>query len=774
MIYYDTETIGLHGTIMLLQYAKDDGPIQLVDVWDQTPRVLMDLFESFMLEDCLVGFNLTFDHFHLTKMYNVLTTLNPDVILHEQVEDYHANECKVPRNKCLKPTACLDLFLFARKGPYQSTMDRKDIRIKRVPRVLAQSLCDELNRRVYIKEVYFARKTDPTKRFEVCEKAGSDFLDIKLSFAPSGAMKALAVDTGVTDAGRVLYSDIELPDYLVPKQLGYSPFGGWLDVFPYHYKHWKTNEPARAYAGLDIDDTRKLYRFFAAQEAGDPDPVKYARSQEPTRYHLPWSDDDSALSACIAACRWRGYNVDTKRVAELKEDARIITEEAEVDFNSTQVCYRYLTEVMDDTEKLALELDGKPTTKGIVLENISKWTVSGICEKCDGMGCVYCDDTGLNKTGELHPAAKRARHILDSRRAKKAIELYDKLLTSKRLHASFRVIGTLSGRMSGGDGLNPQGINRDKKVRSAFPLADFEEGYTLCGGDFSGSQVSIADAVYGDPVLHEKLLSGLKIHALFGLHLFPGMTYDEIVATAGLPGDQDKYGRSKNGVFAMLFGGEAFTLMNRVGISEDAANKAYQSWIREHVVWGKERKKYFDMFCSMRQPNGLGTRVEWAEPADYVESIFGFKRYFTLENRICKALFELAEDPPKDWQRLKVSVVRREKVQTACGAVRSALFAAAFNVQSANMRAAANHVIQSPEATFVKVLQRRIWDIQPAGINDYIVQPMNIHDELMVPTKDGYAPEVTKIVKAFVTEYKQYIPLLEIDWSEQLKSWADK
>ena len=47
----------------------------------------------------------------------------------------------------------------------------------------------------------------------------------------------------------------------------------------------------------------------------------------------------------------------------------------------------------------------------------------------------------------------------------------------------------------------------------------------------------------------------------------------------------------------------------------------------------------------MRQPGGIGSKVEWHEPADFVESMLGFRRYFTLENRICKTLFDLADDP---------------------------------------------------------------------------------------------------------------------------------
>ena len=54
--------------------------------------------------------------------------------------------------------------------------------------------------------------------------------------------------------------------------------------------------------------------------------------------------------------------------------------------------------------------------------------------------------------------------------AAKEIELYDKLLLAGKFHASFIVIGALSSRMAGADGLNAQGIKHTKEVRQMFPF----------------------------------------------------------------------------------------------------------------------------------------------------------------------------------------------------------------------------------------------------------------------------------------------------------------
>jgi DNA polymerase I-like protein with 3'-5' exonuclease and polymerase domains len=362
---------------------------------------------------------------------------------------------------------------------------------------------------------------------------------------------------------------------------------------------------------------------------------------------------------------------------------------------------------------------------------------------------------------------------LDARMAKSEIVLFNKLLLAKRFHASFKVIGTLSSRMSGGDDLNAQGIKRAKYIRECFPLS--RKGEILCGGDFDSFEVVLADATYNDPALREALLSGKKIHALFGMEVYPGMTYEQIMH------DKEKYTRSKSAVFAMLYGGEAHTLKTRLGINIEDAEKAYQRFIRKYKQVGEERKKIFKQFCSMVQPGGIGTKVEWHDPSDYIESLFGFRRYFTLENKVCKALFEMANRPPKNWVAYKAKVTRRDRVQTVSGAVQSALYAAAFAIQASSMRAAANHVIQSSGAQITKAVQCAIWELQPQGINPWKVQPMNIHDEIMCPVASNNTEnenntilQVKQKVDSCVESYKTRVPLIKMEWNIGLQSWADK
>lgn len=858
MVFLDTETCGLHGMAVLLQYAIDDGPIELYSIWTEPISKTLALIKRIANhKGGVCGFNLAFDWFHLCKIYTIFSLHYDHDAIPEEIIDTIAELEPLGRDgPCLKPVAACDLMLHARKGPYQSTMDRGDIRIRRVPTALAWQLANELERRIELKDIYFARKKDRTsKKWQVYDvvddekQINPDFKDIVLKFKASSALKALAVDALNIPPEKVLrFTDVEVDRRWWPAEYGYAPFAKavpfakklgkkskkkmdrepWPDVIKHHITHWSYNELAREYARDDVIYTRGLYNHF-----GRPNP----------------GDDDSELACMVAAVRWRGFRIDVAKLKALRESA--INKKKVIPTGPREVKH-YVNELLEPACKLIL----KGSTKKVLLETISKLeipcpncnkdavteiVVEECCDELKELNDDFSDLTPLivktvitkpkvnchecNSTGKVsHPAAKRAQNVLDARKAGKEIELYDKLLLAGRFHASFKVIGALSSRMSGTDGLNAQGINKTKEVRSCFPLA--WEGFSLDGGDFAGFEVTLAEACYNDPDLRKALLTceycdgqmviesgdiycpacikreraseksckkcnqkkaisptkevycpscdkdGKAIHALFGVHVYPEHNYKSLKATKGSA--NDLYTRAKSAVFAMFYGGEGPTLQSRLGVDLETANKAFTEFGRQFKQVGVARKRIVDKFCSMRQPGGIGSKVEWHEPADKIESLFGFPRYFTLENSICKALFDLAEKPPRAWKEIKIRVVRRDRLQLAEGAARSALFAAAFNIQSSSMRAAANHEIQSSGAQATKKLQRNIWNIQPHGVNEWRVIAMNIHDEVMCVTKPEYSQEVKRVVYESVESIRPKVPLIKMDWQIGLESWADK
>jgi len=743
MLYFDTETCGLHGVPVLLQYAVDDGEVQLYNFWKHPIQQSLDLL-GWLTSQEVCAFNIAFDWFHLNKIYNIFNLWPDKNDVPEDIIMALALIEKTARDGvCLKPQAALDLMLHARKGPYQATMDRHDIKIKRVPTAIAYDLAYELEQRVPLKDIYFARRVNKlTQKWQVEDILDDDglispeFKNVVLRFAPTVALKALAADALNLDT--TTFDEVSIDKGFLPNELGYAPFAeavakirpdgyidwqrSWPDVIQAHIDHWEYYPKARRYATDDVVYLQKLHEHFEYVEAGD---------------------DDSELACAIAAIRWKGYALDLEKIREQRVQA---LEKAAKAPKAPNYVKNYIWPYLSETE---IAVIGN-STKKIILEEIAKYR---------------------EPDGSLHPAAEKAQEVLDARMAQKEVELFDKLLLAGRFHASFKIIGTLSGRMSGGDGLNPQAIKATKEVRSCFPLAP--KDYILSGGDFAAFEIAIAASYFNDEKLFEELRKGKKIHALFGEELYPEETYESILATQGT--DDDKYKKAKSALFAMtLYAGTGHTVKERLGLDEDLADKAKENWAKRFPGIGRKQKEIHNIMCSMRQPGGLGTRVEWHEPAEYVESMLGFRRYYTLENMITKALFDLGEHPPKKWLQYQFKVHRRDRDQTASGAARSACFGAAFAIQSANLRSAQNHVIQSTGAQITKALQRKVWDMQPFGIHQLTVMPLNIHDELMVPCLPQHLDKLEQIVKDFVTEYKSEIELLAIDWGKELKSWADK
>jgi len=800
--YVDSETCGLHSIMVLLQWATEEGDIHLHHVWYEKVGDTLDLIEK-LAAGTVVGFNLVFDWYHLVKIHTIWSLLPRDWIPIDHIEEIAQREAEGQAGLCLKPASCLDLLLHSRKGPYQSLMAREDVRIRRVPTALAYALAEELEKLIQIDGIYFARSADKdAPRWHVYDVRNRDgeidehFKDVCLRFNPAGGLKFLA-EHALGYEPKFHFKDVEPSSR--PIELGYAPtalmvstpeegwavYGkpdkdgnptikgyAWPALVKAHAEHWKNNANAQEYATDDIVYTRALCHHF-----GDPTP----------------DDDDSVLACMVPSIRWRGFTIDVEGIKELLEGAQSVMDTSPININKPAEVRRYIGECMCDTEFLIID----ESTKKAKLISVSNWKLdfndveeddtgaedlqgwrinhAEECEKCDSSGtyqckkCPRCEGTGKMQPG-LHPASKRAAEILGIKAAAKEVELYTKLLKAGKFHASFNIIGALSSRMSGGDGLNAQGIKHDKEVRRMFPLSWV--GYQLSGGDFDSFEVTIAEKVYEDEGITKIILSGKKVHAYFAMCMYPGVTYEEVLASEGT--DFDMYTKGKSGFFGILYFGNWSTLVRNFGISKEDAMSAEAAFFEKYPGIPKARKRIEGMFGSMKQPDGIGSAVIWHDPADCMKSLLGFPRYFTLENTICRALFDLARKPPKHWKECSAKVVRRNRIQSAGGATASAIYGAAFQIQAANTRQAGNHEIQSTGAQITKALQRRIWDLQPAGVHEFLVAPMNVHDEIMCVNKPEMADAVAAVVVKVVESYRETIPLIGMTWFKKMATWAGK
>ena len=851
--FIDSETCGLNSIMVFWQFAIDDGPIYLHNIWKKPVWFTKRLFEMLM-ELNYIGFNLSFDHFHVAKIYTIWSLLPDDWIPEEHIEEIAVEfERAAMDGPCIKPKAACDLLLHSRKGEFQTLMARADIRIRRVPSVLAYALAKELEKRIEIDGIYFARAKDPdAPRWLVYDRKDNEgiidpsFKDVVLKFKAAGGLKYLA-EYVLKLKPRFHFEDVELPRDQSPpdKKLGFVPYatamapGGAEDewriydkqkkvrghAWPYwvqrHIDHWAENVNAREYAFYDIVYTRALYEYFNRPEPGD---------------------DDSELACMVGIVRWHGFEIDMPGMRQLLRKAEARVAKSPVNINSVKAVREYIEVALDAEESLPLMV----STRKANLIAISKMCISdrehgSTCTKCSGDGCPRCldkgtmdstrdvvyDDTGGIKIGN-HPAAALAAELLEVKASFKEIEIYRKLLQAGRFHPDFNVIGTLSTRMSGGSGgLNAQGIKHTKEVRKLFPLK--WAGTVLSGGDFDSFEVVLAATVYDDQDLTDALTRKIdckgcphgsvctqcegsgqtstghkckfciedkeknatgkyrcpacsgkgwfrkKIHALFGMAMYPGRSYEDIMASDGT--SFDMYTRGKSGVFGMIYGGDWKTLVRNFGLEEHVAKEAEERFFKMFPGIKRARQRVINMFNSMKQIDG--GHIVWREPAEYIESFLGFRRYFTLENRICKALYQLARKPPKEWMHPKfkeIKVVRSltKGVQGASGAVMSALYGAAFQIQNANTRAGANHEVQSPGGQITKAVQRIIWDLQPHGVHPLVVAPLNVHDEIMVVNDPEYTDDVAHAVEVSVESFRDKVPLIGMTWNKIQENWAEK
>lgn len=654
----------------------------------------------------ICAFNLPFDWYHANKDYNVLRFMDPDQL--PSLEHWKRLEVRASREAlCLKPRGALDLYLHALHGPMQTLLSRKDIRLRRVPFQLAEPLLNELNARVKLDDIYFLRRGGD--RWKIDSSSDEEYPDLVLGFGASAALKPL-----IHHLFGVEVEDLPVPDFLLPNDNADKK--GW---YPWH-NMWEWPQKLRGlidfwyntdskYATDDVEYVRRLWHHW-----GKP----------------PATDDDSSLACMVAAARWRGFAINRDAIPPMREEQIILRDAAP---RAPRAVLSALHGCMSDVERGVVT-----NTKDETLKQILRW--------------------------ESHPAAELVKKVIAARTAEKRANLLLKLWSVGSFHPDYKILGTKSARMAGKGGLNAQGIDNWLPMRQLFTLAF--PGEYLSGGDFATFEPSIAAAVYKDPFLEAVIKSGKKIHGLMGEQAFD-MDYPILIAKKEAGG---VYDRAKKGMLAWMYGAQAERLSGTLDVDMERA-EAVVKWVSQRFpMMAKHREKTVDKFCAMKQPGGIGTRVVWHTPPDYIESFLGDRRYYQLENAICWTLFDLAQDLP-EHMKMTFKVKRRDRIQSAAGAVCSALYAAAFQIQAANMRSAVNHEIQSPGARMNKRVQRHIWDLQPAGIHPFCSRSMNSHDELSVVSTcpDAVEDRVNEGVEMF----RDKVPLLAMDWKKDMATWGD-
>ena len=819
MIFFDSEGVGGTGPLVTVQWStlelleKDSHDCSFHRIWEQPLIKTLKLIEYLSTyDDGICGFNLVHDWFQVNKWYNIfrqLTTeelndVNPRGNLVLRIKDIEARGPQLD-DKCLKPRKALDLMLIARAVKYQYLAKHKSIVLRKVPSILLEG--EERESAFY--SLLNSRTSLPPGiriRWRKSQKKSGrrDVVDVLGDLFPSSSFEGEELKSGAATKKQTFASLKQLAALVLgdPKiaegTFEQEVLGG--NKLPYReepdFKPWggewrhglrvlcdtfngslSGSERAITYACRDVYYTYEVWRSLQSDQSTE----------------LLGGDDDSELACLVGASYWKGFAIDSREdFKKIREQISHYDEVIQrmqtigVNCNAPASVLSYLYSMCsNDLDKLSI-----PDTKKITLEAIER-----------------------GEEWEGHPVQEAVRNVQRTRKALKRRHLLESLLKSGRFCFAMKIQGTLSSRMSGGtdrelsstgksERLNPQGIPREKEFRSLFTLAFDDE--TLEGGDFEAFEPSILDAICGDPQFREDLKSGLKIH-LFAGSEFYGIPPQDILSTKGTT--NDKYIRSKNAFLGWIYGATQRRVAQVLDLDESKVEEGYQRIASRYSAITRHRKNLRRRFIPLSQERGAGTEIEWQEPDDYIEAIklpwqeAGYRRTFQIEWAVIRALYSLAIEPPKEWTSIPGSCRRTNRVQSIVGATQSALYASIFALQEHVFRAAANHEIQSPGAQITKHLQRKIWDLQPSGIEGWKVRPFNSHDEVQVPCRlttpaqiaakklDAFplqgnhpicvAPSVEhttvkQVVEQFLTGLQQVIPLLQITWQTNLNNWGEK
>lgn len=750
-VFIDTETLGLTGPMVLLQYGTTKSDIKIHHVWKRPVQETLDVIKGLLRYDTWVLFNAKYDSFHIAKIYNLFSLVADKTQLPDEEEIRVLETGSYQANLCIKPKHCIDIMVLLKRHLLQFVMVRKDrpYLIRRVPKQAVSFLepklrefSDSLNPLLFA----YSPTADPWKIDISTDKNGKEipgFVDIKLMFHPSAALKTIMKYL----FGKIVQG-IEIPPQYMPTDEShgtsskeYRPYNfTWPQVLDYHIAYWESKQGMQ-YAREDIEHLITLKDYIVERDHTCVCGKKITPSIRCESCHelnvINWPlkhDEDSDLAWMIGQVRHRGFGIDNKLLEETLRNAK---QSQDIVPTSRRQVLAYLRQSVDWRPEYDLLINN---TDARTLEEIER-----------------------NDWGDV---SARASKVIAERSLQKQIDVLEKLYEVGRIHPDFNVSGTKSNRMSGTGGLNFQGIEKGSDVRKIFTFTDRPED-VLSGGDFEGQEPTILDALVDDPLLRQDFEEYRSLYLLMWriLKNKPDGSLIEFKK------DKETYAKIKAGVLAWSYGCEDPKFAETVDCSIEKAQKTRAAWNERYKKFGDRVARITKQFVSMEQANGLGTMITYREPKQYAESMFGYRRYFILENSWVKFLVTLAMRIPP-FEGSDTQVMRRDRMQTVRGALSSSLYGAAFGMQAANLRQAGNHEIQSTGAGVTKRVQWEIWQLQPVGIASFVVRPYNVHDEVLCVNN---CPEkVATVVYDTVNKLREKIPLLAIDWKDRIANWSER
>lgn len=333
---------------------------------------------------------------------------------------------------------------------------------------------------------------------------------------------------------------------------------------------------ATAYAAEDADVTMRLWRVLKPRLAAEGMATVYERLERP-------------LVDVIARMEARGIAIDRQILS------RLSGEFAQTAARLEEEIYIAAGERFNP---------GSPKQLGDIL--FGKMGIPGGKKTATGQWSTSADVLeDLAAEGHELP-----RKIVDWRQLTKLKSTYTDALPTyinprtKRVHTSFALASTTTGRLSSSDP-NIQNIPvrtaEGRKIRTAFIA---EPGNVLISADYSQIELRVLAHVADIPQLRQAFADGIDIHAMTASEMFG-------VPVEGMPSEVRRRAKAIN--FGIIYGISAFGLANQLSIPREEA--------------GQYIKKYFERFPGIK--GYMEDTKAFCREHGYVETIFGRRAHYT-------------------------------------------------------------------------------------------------------------------------------------------------
>lgn len=396
---------------------------------------------------------------------------------------------------------------------------------------------------------------------------------------------------------------------------------------------------------------------------------------------------EKILMPCVhmfIEAEYHGVYIDTERLDEVEIYLKEKVDEAE------ETLDRYARKIAWDTQdKIFIERDSLPDYEKIgekrsryqYLNWGSPQQLGSFLYNYLGLPIIEKTDGGAPSTSEsvlLRTEHEVAKSILDYRGAQKQlkgfVEGWRRFLVDGRLHPSFKLHGTVTGRLSC-ENPNLQQVPRDKKIRT---LITAPPGWTLIEADLSQIEMRIAAELSGDRALLHAYNTGIDVHWLTALREIgrAGAMKDEVLKTVKhITGEKMRYG-------------DAIERLLAIGPKE-----CEKAGAELGIDWKEHRKK------AKAINFGYLYGMWWKKFRQYARDNYGVEVSDEQAQQSRISYFELYKDLP-DWHKRQKRRARLDGFVRSPSGRKRRLPAAMANDKSYDAQAAERQAINSPVQSF--------------------------------------------------------------------------